>query len=193
MLGGSGEFVCRLPPHCPPPPIIELDLLGPAAQPIERNSRDPEIEIPFIFSDLWAQRPLQMVLLQMVLLRSAALVTILKQDPLIRDPEKQPWKWEKLSFTRLLLRPLVDFFHKALLMMKSKEFLYPQSMYIFDYSAINISYRMNCLSVIYLTLVRLVSVLWLLFGLHHSQRRMGWIDHSLIKDCFFPKIIPLFE
>lgn len=37
--------------------------------------------------------------------------------------------------------------------MKSKEFLYPQSMYIFDYSAINISYKMNRLCIIYVTLV----------------------------------------
>lgn len=176
MLGGSGEFVCRLPP-----PIIELDLLGPAVQHIERNCRDPEIEIPFIFSDLWAQRPLSDCAFAIF----HFWIPMKCSTPLIREPEIQPWKWERFLFTRLLLRSLIDYFHKALLMMKSKEFLYQQSMYIFDYSVINISYKMNRLCVIYFTLVRLVSVLWLLFGLHHSQRRMG--VHSLIKYYFFPK------
>lgn len=49
MLSGSVKFLRRLPPHCSPPLIIELDLLGPVAQPIERNCTAPEIEIPFIF------------------------------------------------------------------------------------------------------------------------------------------------
>lgn len=70
-------------------PIIELDLLGPAAQPIERNCRDPEIEIPFFFSDLWAQRPLSDCAFA-IFNFWIPMKCCTSHNPLIREPENQP-------------------------------------------------------------------------------------------------------
>lgn len=99
---GQVNFYVGLPPHCSPPPIIELDLFirscgtNYRAQLYGSRNRNP-IHFPHWKTD----RPTmssEEVKRWCLLPWNAALLTIIKQDPPIRERENQPWKWEQISF-----------------------------------------------------------------------------------------------